>query len=187
MHEAARLFARDRVNIEIRFDGDDAADEVGVDAVFFGGVVNQGIERGRGGRERLLVGGEHVFGIDGEDIGLGNGESAAGHGEDEIGAVVSVASDVEAFAAAEYSVVGAGGGNEEEEEGCCGEETLRKSAACATCAREARDWREAAVGTMEVRCAGHAAKKPGGRMIQGRDSRASQLSRKYCGSPRVWM
>ena len=103
------MFARDGVNIEIRFDGDDAADEVGVDAVFFGGVVNQGIERGRGGGKRLLVGGEHVFGIDGEDVGLGDGESAAGHGEDEIGAVVSVAGDVEAFAGAEDSVVGARG------------------------------------------------------------------------------
>jgi hypothetical protein len=105
LHEAARLFAGDGVNIEIRFDGDDAADEVGVDAMFFSGVVNQGIERGRAGGKRLLVGREHVFGVDGENVGLGDGESAARHCEDEVRAVVSVAGDVEALAGAEHGVV----------------------------------------------------------------------------------
>lgn len=158
LHEAAGLFAGDGVNVEIGFDGDDAANEIGVDAVFFGGVVDECVEGGSGRGERRRVGGEHVFRVDGKDVGFGNREAPAGHGEDEIRAVVSVASDVEAFASAEDGVVGARGGRGEEEEGCGGEKNFGEGAACES---ETRRRREAAVIAMGVSCAGHAAKKPG--------------------------
>src|ERR1700683_7876 len=105
LHEATGLFAGDRVDVEIGFGGDDAADEISVEIVFAGGIGDKSFERRSAGGERLSVGGEHVLGIDGENVAFRDGEAASRHGEDEGIAVVSVGSDVDAFAGAEDSVV----------------------------------------------------------------------------------
>jgi len=119
LHQPAGVFARDGFGIEIGLDGNHAADEVGVHAVFRGGGAYDFRVRRDGrlqARRRRGNGLEDVLGLDAHDVGDGDFDPAASHLQAVFVAEKLVAGDVEAFAAAQDDVFGAGGGGGEEEQ-----------------------------------------------------------------------